>query len=368
MRYVTAATSGATDPKTAIEIKLPQVPGQVLGDVTVYLDGIKAGSSDYRTIGNLLKVKVGTTVSEVKVAYSQQVPNQPPLLVNDSYSTISNTVLTQPAPGILGNDTDPEGSNLTAELASGPSHGTLTLNGDGSFTYTPSTNYVGGDSFTYTANDGNANSNVASVSITVTSTGNVLFSDDFTRAPGAPDPLSPWSSVMGTWTVPDGVLRGLGSASSVYGYAYMAPAPLWGNYSVEGRIRFPAGALGGGLGGRVNPSTGAHYGAWIYPDGSEGGSNVLKLVKFRNWTSWNGVPMAQASLPSVGTDWHTLKMVFNSNRVQVYYDGSSMIDITDNNYDSRAPYLTGGVSVDLATVPGSAGTYEMETDDVKVTQ
>ena len=49
---------------------------------------------------------------------------------------------------------------LTAVLVTGPAHGTLTLNADGCFTYTPAANYNGTDSFTYTANDGAADSNV----------------------------------------------------------------------------------------------------------------------------------------------------------------------------------------------------------------
>ena len=52
-------------------------------------------------------------------------------------------------------------------LVSGPAHGSLTLNADGSFTYTPAANYNGPDSFTYKANDGQADSNVATVSINV---------------------------------------------------------------------------------------------------------------------------------------------------------------------------------------------------------
>ena len=43
----------------------------------------------------------------------------------------------------------------------------MTLNANGSFTYTPAANYNGPDSFTYKANDGAADSNVATVSLTV---------------------------------------------------------------------------------------------------------------------------------------------------------------------------------------------------------
>src|SRR5207249_2166343 len=93
--------------------------------------------------------------------------NDPPVAVNDSYSTNQNTTLTVAAPGVLANDSDVDGDTLTAILVTGPSHGTATLNSNGSFTYTPATNYNGPDSFTYMANDGMANSNIATVSITV---------------------------------------------------------------------------------------------------------------------------------------------------------------------------------------------------------
>jgi VCBS repeat-containing protein len=69
--------------------------------------------------------------------------------------------------GVLLNDSDPNGNLLTANLVSGPSHGTLTLLPNGAFTYTPNANFNGVDSFTYKANDGTYDSNVATVTITV---------------------------------------------------------------------------------------------------------------------------------------------------------------------------------------------------------
>ena len=61
---------------------------------------------------------------------------------------------------MLATTRDVEGSTLTAVLVTGPAHGTLTLNANGSFTYTPDANFNGSDSFTYKANDGTADSNV----------------------------------------------------------------------------------------------------------------------------------------------------------------------------------------------------------------
>ena len=86
----------------------------------------------------------------------------------DSYSTAEDTALTVAAPGVLANDTDVDGDSLTAVKVSDPAHGTLTLNSDGSFVYTPAADYSGADSFTYKASDGAADSNVATVSLTVT--------------------------------------------------------------------------------------------------------------------------------------------------------------------------------------------------------
>jgi VCBS repeat-containing protein len=77
-------------------------------------------------------------------------------------------VLNIAAAGVLGNDTDADGNTLTAAKVSDPTHGTLTLNSNGSFVYTPSTNYTGTDTCTYRANDGVTNSNTATVTITIT--------------------------------------------------------------------------------------------------------------------------------------------------------------------------------------------------------
>ena len=68
---------------------------------------------------------------------------------------------------MLGNDSDVDGDSLTCHPGDRPSHGTLTLNANGCFTYTPAANYNGADSFTYKANDGTADSNMATVSLTV---------------------------------------------------------------------------------------------------------------------------------------------------------------------------------------------------------
>ncbi len=65
------------------------------------------------------------------------VPNFPPAAVNNRYSVRRGTTLRVTAPGVLGNDTDPNFDPLTARLIAPPSRGTLDLTANGSFTYTP---------------------------------------------------------------------------------------------------------------------------------------------------------------------------------------------------------------------------------------
>jgi VCBS repeat-containing protein len=95
--------------------------------------------------------------------------NDAPVAVNDgTYNATEDTALVvASAQGVLVNDTDIDSSSLTAALVAGPSHGDVTLNSNGSFTYTPASNYSGTDSFTYRASDGSLTSDIATVSISV---------------------------------------------------------------------------------------------------------------------------------------------------------------------------------------------------------
>jgi VCBS repeat-containing protein len=114
--------------------------------------------------------KVDSNTATVNITIN--AVNDTPVAVNDAYSTNEDTVLNRAAPGVLSNDTDADGDNLTAVKVNDPAHGTLTLNSNGSFTYTPNANYTGSDSFTYQANDGQASSNTATVTITVSAVNN----------------------------------------------------------------------------------------------------------------------------------------------------------------------------------------------------
>ena len=108
------------------------------------------------------------SLSSAEVHALADAPNRPPLASPDSYQTpIDTQLLVNAGSGVLANDTDQDGDDLTAILVADVSNGTLSLASDGSFTYDPTTSYDGPDGFTYKANDGALDSNTASVTLTV---------------------------------------------------------------------------------------------------------------------------------------------------------------------------------------------------------
>jgi hypothetical protein len=104
--------------------------------------------------------------------YASAPANNLPTANDDSFSAVENETLIVPAPGILDNDSDPDGNNLSAVLDSTTAHGSLVLIGDGSFTYSPNTDFVGNDTFTYRVFDGLGYSSTATVTISVNENAN----------------------------------------------------------------------------------------------------------------------------------------------------------------------------------------------------
>ena len=96
------------------------------------------------------------------------LPNRAPVAVSDVYAVFANRSLTvTAAEGVLANDSDPEEDPLTAVLITGPTQGSVSLSASGAFTYAPNKGFVGVDTFTYRATDGLADSNFATVTITI---------------------------------------------------------------------------------------------------------------------------------------------------------------------------------------------------------
>ena len=114
----------------------------------------------------LLLVCVGGASAAVTEAEAQGT-NAAPVAKDNEHRVKKDGTLRISAPGVLRNDLDPDGDQLSARRQSSPRHGRLTLRSGGSFVYTPDKGYRGKDSFVYEAADATGGTDTATVEITV---------------------------------------------------------------------------------------------------------------------------------------------------------------------------------------------------------
>ncbi len=342
----TISISGNSNTNAAVELLMPS---SIYSALQVFTNGIEAGTNTYRTNGLTIKFQVGTWVSNLTVSYLL-----PPVVNDDFYQMTQGDSLAVPPPGVLTN-----GTGVAAALASAPANGTLVLNADGSFTYTPTNNYTGMDSFSYKAINGSLTSAVATASLMITTPAQ-LFYDNFARAAGSHS-IFPWVNQLGSWSVTNKSLQG-SCALDDYGYAYYNAN--WTDYWVQAQIRYPSTSVwGGAIGGRLNPVTGAHYDVWILPENSPWGPlngvppgvPTLQILKYSDWINYAAEDLVR--LPAVGTGWHTVKVAFLGNTVYAYFDGNLITNLVDNGMFDGQPALTeGGITAEVYAATPTAYT------------
>ncbi|WP_283806453.1 VCBS domain-containing protein, partial [Bradyrhizobium neotropicale] len=165
------------------------------------LDFLKQGQT--LTLTYAVVVNDGTATSATQyVTITINGTNDAPMAVAHSYTTDEDHALVVPGTGVLAGASDLDGDVLHSVLVNGPAHGTLTLNADGSFTYAPTADYNGTDSFTYKVNDGLADSNVATVNIVVQAVN---------------DPAVVSGAITGSVTEAGGVANGVAGTPSATG-------------------------------------------------------------------------------------------------------------------------------------------------------
>lgn len=108
----------------------------------------------------------GITWTAGKVTITVSSGNQAPIANNDVYTLTSTERYYQNVPGVLANDSDPDGDALETHLVNGPSVGTLGFHHDGSFWYEPEPGYQGQVTFDYNLSDGN-NKTLATVTLII---------------------------------------------------------------------------------------------------------------------------------------------------------------------------------------------------------
>ncbi len=137
------------------------------GELTFVNDGTFTYVPDDDFNGNdsfTYEVSDGLDSDTATVTITVNPVNDAPVAVDDGFETDEDVAFPE---YVLGNDTDADGDTLSVMLISDVSNGELLLNSDGTFGYTPDANFNGSDSFTYQASDGQADSNIATVTITV---------------------------------------------------------------------------------------------------------------------------------------------------------------------------------------------------------
>jgi VCBS repeat-containing protein len=173
---VLANDTDADTAHTALTTALVTGPTHHVGTFTLNGDGrshyVHDGSETTTTASPTKRTTARTTANVATVTITVNSVNDAPVANADAYSVNEGATLTKTAvDGVVANDTDVDTAHgsLTTVLVAGPTHhvGTFTLNADGSFTYVHDGSETTADSFTYKANDGSADSNVATVSITV---------------------------------------------------------------------------------------------------------------------------------------------------------------------------------------------------------
>jgi hypothetical protein len=352
----------------------------VAGTTATFTVGATGASLTYQWLKSSLPISGATssilTLSSVTSAdaagYSVTVANS---FGSVTSLTATLTVIVPPAivtqPASQTNNAGTAATFTVVASGTAPSYrwvknGTNTLNGGNiSGATTPSltlSNLTSSDAASYTVVltnlAGSVTSSPATLTVIVTNAPGPLFSDDFSHSG-----LAPWIAQSGVWKVNNGVMKGGNDPLQSYAATYITNS--WADYSVQAQFQFQSKAYGGGLGGRLNPATGAHYGAWIFPENSTGGAKTLKLLKFQGWNSWayNGVanaPMAQVNLASVRTGFHTLTMSFSGPLITVVFDNTQLISMTDTEAN---PYLSGAVCLDMWTASTS---YTMTVDNLVV--
>ncbi|WP_394211202.1 Ig-like domain-containing protein [Enterovibrio calviensis] len=102
----------------------------------------------------------------------------------EAITTDEDTALVINVSDLLLNDTDLEGDTLTVVSVQAPENGTVTLNGDGTITFTPTADYSGPASFTYIISDGQGGTDTATVNLNVTPDAVDAVNDDYTLSNG----------------------------------------------------------------------------------------------------------------------------------------------------------------------------------------
>ena len=220
--------------------------------------------------------------SQVTVTLSVVGETHAPVATDDEYETVEDTILTVYADeGVLANDTDADGDTLSVEIVANPEHGTVVLNSNGSFSYSPESGYYGSDSFTYKASDGADSSETATVTIVV---------EENVAPAGTADAYNVISGAVLEVAADSGVLANDTDDNGQSLTASITSAPLYGTLTLQSDGSF------------VYSSSSSYSGSdsfqYVAYDGSLSSGEVTVTITVRE----NNAPVAEADSYSVSED------------------------------------------------------------------
>lgn len=132
------------------------------------LDSFLYEVSDDQGNSTGLVVEVVITVTPETTDPPDSEPNSPPIGVDDAFEVVEGTTLNVAAPGLLANDSDPDGDPISVPSASTPANGAFSGQQVGSFQYTPDPGFTGVDSFRYAVEDDHGNTTGVVVNVVIT--------------------------------------------------------------------------------------------------------------------------------------------------------------------------------------------------------
>jgi hypothetical protein len=273
--------------------------------------------------------------------------NRPPTASDDAFTVVTGTTLSRSTPGLLGNDADPDGDDLSVSLVSGPSEGALDLDADGSFEYTPGAGFDGEDSFTYRVADGDGETDTATVTVSA-----VGPEPDPEVRVAVPD--RPTTAQVGERVTVDAVVRNLADTARTT----VVQFGVGGTRRDDAQLRVPAG-------GRETVTL-----SWR-PDGDDTGSHRALV---RTPSSASGFELTitppDARQPSVAVTGTTSPVVEGVTlAVNVTVESESVagnrtiaLSVAGERRDTRSVALSPGenrtTTLRWATRPGDAGEYD----------
>jgi VCBS repeat-containing protein len=229
----------------------------------------------------------GATTTSGKVTIN--VTDQAPVAVNDSAAVIPGKAVTI---DVLANDTDADGDLLIPRVKTSPLFGTLSLQPSGSFVYTPNAGFSGVDSFTYVANDGFLDSNVATVTLDVNASKGGAIVKSLVASPAAGD-LGPGTRINFTVTMSEAVRIGGATPYLVLNNGGRADY-LHGSNSNVLTFTYTVGPLGSGQDIPALAVTGFNVNGAVIVD-----ANNTRVPDFAGVTAFTAGPQIDTRAPAV---------------------------------------------------------------------